>query len=415
MVRKQIDRRIAYNYIIEPHRKINLLSVNFITPITERNCTVRSMLPFILCESCKKFPSNKLLTFKLYDMYNARLETIVDIVGLYQIVGINISFVDNRFSYPDEDIIYKCKELMTNIITEPNFINGQFYYSNVTLVKEFMQDLMLSEYYEYRHLLIRYIQKMQGYNILDNCYGKQEDIHLVTPELLTDTYKSLLCNSNIEVLSIGTNTTDIFEKFLDKESKVDYIPDYPYNKNTEIKEETEYTSLNVSKLIIGFCITKPHDSFTIWLLSIIYGGAPFSRLFLLLREKSGLCYDCSMEYDPFSHIIFFLCSLEAENKEKIQFSVMNTLENIKNNGISNNELDSAKQFAKNNLLSYYQSTDAMREWSILQILHNQMNEPKDGLKRIDSINVFQIEEVASDLIVKGIYFLDNKHGREETE
>lgn len=414
MIRKQINKQVACNYIVEPYRKINLLSVNFITPITKGNCTIRSMLPFILCESCNKFPSNKLLELKLYDLYDASLETVVDVIGLYQITGINISFIDNRFSYPHENIICKCMDLMTEIITAPDLINGQFNHTNVALVKKFIQNLMQAEYYEYRHLLTRYIQKIHGYNILENCYGNQKDIHLATAEILIDTYNSMLHNSRIELLSIGKNTTDIFEIFLDKlylqkkEDKMVYIPDYLYNETTEIQQETEHISLNVSKLLIGFYITKPHNPFVLWLLTIIYGDAPFSRLFLILREKSGMCYDCSMEYDSFSRTIFFLCSMEAENKEKIQFHVINVLENIKHNGILNKELNSAKQMAKNRLLSFHQSTDTMWEWGMSQILYNHVNEPENELEYIDRINTFQIKEAASSLIVKGIYFLDNR-------
>ena len=115
MIREQIDNRIACNYIIEPHRKINLLSINFITPITEGKYTIKSILPFILCESCKKFPSNKKLAVHLYDLYGANLEAVVDIIGLYQITGINLSFMDNRFLCFDEDIMHRCIELITTI------------------------------------------------------------------------------------------------------------------------------------------------------------------------------------------------------------------------------------------------------------------------------------------------------------
>ena len=421
MIREQIDNRIACNYIIEPHRKINLLSINFITPITEGNYTIKSILPFILCESCEKFPSNKKLAVHLYDLYGANLEAVVDIIGLYQITGINLSFMDNRFLCFDEDIMHRCIELITEIILSPNFTNGQFDCSNVILAKEFVKSLILSEYYDNRNILIRYVQKVYGYNILDSCYGNHKDIQSVTTELLTEVYKSLLGNSNIEILSIGKKTSGKLYPFLDKivngqkPGKIIYTPNYPYNENIGIQEETEYILLNVSKLVIGFYIVGQHDPFAVWLLSIIYGDAPFSRLFITLREKQGLCYDCSMEYDPFSNMIFFICSLESKNKKEVQLNVINVLEDIKNNGISANELDNAKRLAKNKLLSFYQSTDAIWEWSILQILYNQASEPKSRLECINKTDVFQIEKAATGLVVKGIYFLDNCQGRGEIE
>ena len=55
MIREQIDNRIACNYIIEPHRKINLLSINFITPITEGNYTIKSILPLSFVKVVRSF------------------------------------------------------------------------------------------------------------------------------------------------------------------------------------------------------------------------------------------------------------------------------------------------------------------------------------------------------------------------
>lgn len=411
--REQIDNRLACNYIINPHRKVNLLSINFISLLERGTSTIKSMLPFILCDSCKTYPSNNLLTTKLYNLYGATLEATVDVVGLYQVVGINLSFVDNRFSLENENIMYQCSDLLTEILINPNLANEHFNPDNVELVKEFIYDLIQSEYYEKRHLLTRCVQQIQGINLLESCYGNRLDISVVTPKILTDAYKSLLQDSHIEMLLIGTEPSNVFTTFLDKvcngsqHTKTLYTPFYEPKEITRIQKRTEHVMLSTSKLIIGYSIHGTYDPFALWLFSIIYGNAPFSRLFINLREKEGLCYECYMDYDPFSYKMFFVCNLETENRDKVQAKVIDSLKMIKNNGITHSELDSTKHYAKNRILAFSQSINAIKDWSILQILCNQKQSPIDKIDCIDRISNYQIQSVASAVSINSLYFLNN--------
>lgn len=155
MIRRQIGQKIAYNQIIDPSKKINQLSVNFITSLKEEDATLNSMLIYILSDSCKKYPNNLLLTTKLYDLYGASLEVSIDIIGTYHIMEMRLSFIDNKFSIDNENTALNCFELMEEIITNPNLVSGMFPSDTVEFAKGFLNDLIQSEYYDERNILIR--------------------------------------------------------------------------------------------------------------------------------------------------------------------------------------------------------------------------------------------------------------------
>lgn len=192
MIRRQIGQNIAYNQIIDSSKKINQLSVNFITNLKEEDVTLNSMLIYILSDSCKKYSNNLLLTTKLYDLYGASLEVSIDIIGTYHIMEMRLSFIDNKFSIDNENIALNCFELMEEIITNPNLISGLFPSDTVEFAKGFLNDLIQSEYYDERNILIRCTQDMFGVYMPETCYGNSKDIGAITPLSLANAFEQLL-------------------------------------------------------------------------------------------------------------------------------------------------------------------------------------------------------------------------------
>lgn len=50
----------------------------------------------------------------------------------------------------------------------------------------------------------------------------------------------------------------------------------------------------------------------------MFGGTPFSRLFVNVREKLSLCYYCAARFDRITGIMLVDSGVEAQNREKAQ-------------------------------------------------------------------------------------------------
>ena len=55
------------------------------------------------------------------------------------------------------------------------------------------------------------------------------------------------------------------------------------------------------------------DTYAMKLMNTIFGGTPFSKLFLNVREKLSLCYYCAAGYNQLKGTVFVDCGIEEEN------------------------------------------------------------------------------------------------------
>lgn len=99
-----------------------------------------------------------------------------------------------------------------------------------------------------------------------------------------------------------------------------------------VKEEVfryeEKLDVNQCKMVMAF---KSHnkDTYAMKLMNTIFGGTPFSKLFLNVREKLSLCYYCAAGYNQLKGTVFVDCGIEEENIQKTENEILNQLEGNK--------------------------------------------------------------------------------------
>lgn len=106
--------------------------------------------------------------------------------------------------------------------------------------------------------------------------------------------------------------------------------------------------------------------------------------------------------------MFFYCNIESKNQKKAQSEVIRALNNLKLNGITDEELKYAKNYAINRLLSFNKGNNEIKRWGLLQILCNQNETPTNRIVLVNNAEKEQINRVAHFIIFKGTHFLDNQ-------
>ena len=87
--------------------------------------------------------------------------------------------------------------------------------------------------------------------------------------------------------------------------------------------------VNQAKLVIGLRAgmnDANDDYFAYRVMTDIFGGGPYSRLFLNVREKMSLCYYADSHFERGSGILIVDCGIEFENREKAQNEIIRQLE-----------------------------------------------------------------------------------------
>ncbi len=165
-------------------------------------------------------------------------------------------------------------------------------------------------------------------------------------------------------------------------------------------KETEQVQLG-----IGFPAYPLNDPrlFALYLLVVILGGNMSSRLFSIVREKNGLAYYIKADLDVYNDISAFLIQsgLDKEKTKKAISLILEELKKIKQYGVTESELQSAKQFIRGKLVLELEDSGNMADWFAKQeLLLKKIYTPEQRIKKIFDVKSDQIKKVAEEIFVE---------------
>lgn len=201
--------------------------------------------------------------------------------------------------------------------------------------------------------------------------GKEETINAIKRSEIVDFQKKnyfpqnmlISVAGNIEVGSLIKYTEECLKTSSNYEKPKCSIfePMQKQERLKIIKKTTEQTHV-----CIGLRSVKREDSdrYAVKLLSTILGENMSSRLFQIIREKHGLAYDVSSGVSYFMDTGGFVISagIKSDKLEKFIELILQELTKIKENGISETELNSAKEYYQGQLALGFEKTMTRMLW-----------------------------------------------------
>ncbi|MEO6924427.1 MAG: pitrilysin family protein [Bryocella sp.] len=159
---------------------------------------------------------------------------------------------------------------------------------------------------------------------------------------------------------------------------------------------------------VQFCLAVPSlevshpDRFGVHLLNSILGGGMSSRLFQSIREDHGLAYSIYSEMNPFrdtgSLAVYAGCS--AENAREVLRLTLAELARIKDEPVSEEELDRARNQSKGNMVIGLESSGArMSNLARQQMYHGRFFAVDEITAEIDRVTAADIQRLARQLLV----------------
>jgi predicted Zn-dependent peptidase len=239
--------------------------------------------------------------------------------------------------------------------------------------------------------------------------GEKENILSFNREKIVDYFNNHYSPSNVIICVAGAiNSTDIENKiknyFKDKKSenfgtklKVIESQEEPqiflYNKKTD---QTHFC-LGVR----AFDINHP-QRYALALLAIILGGNMSSRLFIKVRERSGLAYSIHTSADSSTDAGYLVtqAGIDSKNLEKTVKLILEEYKNLKDKKITEKELQKAKDYIKGiTSLSLDASDYQTSFYATQELLESKILSPEEKFAKIDEISVDDIKKVAEEIFV----------------
>ncbi len=146
---------------------------------------------------------------------------------------------------------------------------------------------------------------------------------------------------------------------------------------------------------------KDPDRFAIDLISVILGEGMSSRLFLELREKRALCYDvhsyASHYLDTGSFAVY--AAVDPARAVEATQALLEELAKVQDKGVTEEELQKAKDLSKGRLLLRMEDTRAVSGWlGGQEMLNNRVRTPDEVVASLDAVTTDDISRIAARLL-----------------
>jgi len=234
--------------------------------------------------------------------------------------------------------------------------------------------------------------------------GTMATVKSMTKKELVNFTEEYYHPSNMAIIAAGKVDPKKVLKFaeqkfegLKKRKKLTFKKSLVKQKKACIK--TFKTKIKQAHIALGFHSTEKdiRKRIALKLMNVILGGNMSSRLFEELREKYGLCYDISSSYKRHSDVgeVQVHAGVDKKNTLKSIIAITDELKKIKDLGVTSDELERAKRYAKGQFSLAMEATSTRMMWlGDRFMVHNTIPEVKKVLSQIDKATPKEILEIA---------------------
>lgn len=396
------------------------------TELDELSRADYAVTEYILADCCKKFPTFSELSKHLANLYGASLwsKTIVTWYGR-RCTSLVASVLDDRYALNGERLEEEICDILCECLLSPNAENGAFD-ANVTELqrKELIDniDSVVNEKSNYAAQRAS-LAAFRGEPLELPITGSHEEAERVTPESAYRAYEKMLKTARIDILCAGASDFSAAERVFSERlagiergemCKLDITPS-KLKPEPEIFEDT----IPMQQAILRMYFKAPEydDRFASYLFSSILGGMTTSRFFQNIREKQSLCYYCSCFVNRALRTLTAYAGVEPQNIGRTKAAILAELDDIRENGVTDEELKAAKLELRNTLSSMNDNPGAMITWYHNQILEDKILTPEEYFEKSEAVTSERIQAAARAFALDTVYTLCSPdfNGEEDAE
>jgi predicted Zn-dependent peptidase len=204
---------------------------------------------------------------------------------------------------------------------------------------------------------------------------------------------------NVDPEVVKKKVSDYFEKI--RHGKLIGKPAVK-EEQAEPKQIISYKKTDQTHFILGFRTFSMFDDrrHALAVLSKILGGGMSSRLFYEVRERRGLAYYVRAETNPYTDSGYLSISAGVNNEKTMDALkvILDEVNKIKENGVTEKELQQAKDSAEGSLaLSLEHSDGVAMNYADSVLFYKTVLTPEEELDKIKRVTLEDIKKVAQDI------------------
>ncbi|HGF7693920.1 TPA: M16 family metallopeptidase [Enterococcus faecium] len=397
--------------------------IRFTARLQQEVITKRSLLSSMLETNSLNYPDQTKLSAKLAELYGASFGLSVRKKGNLHWLNVGISFVNGEY-VNDPNLFSQAVDFLKEVLFYPNIKNQQFDQLTFDLEKNNLR-LYLESLKEDKQTFASYaLQELYFENSPEQkipSLGVVEEIDKITARSLAAYYQEMMANDQIDIFVVGD---------VDPDKAAEAVGQLPFEPRETAHPELFYTQPQVNivkerqvrepivqaKLNLAYQTNVYYDEperFALMVFNGLFGGFPHSKLFMNVREKESLAYYASSSVDTFRGFMSVQTGIDEKNRNQVLRLIHEQLESLRNGEITDLELAQTKAMLRNQYLLSLDSPQAAIEASFLDSwLPETKLSDEEWLKRMESITIKEIQQVAEQIELQAIFFLAGGNANE---
>ena len=244
-----------------------------------------------------------------------------------------------------------------------------------------------------------------------NIIGTKESLYNINRENILENLNKYYVASNCVISMSGNFNFEEMIKLI--EDKFNNLPQgdikvevtKPEFHPCFIAKNKDTEQVNLAMSLKAIPLENREDAYALSIVNNIFGGSISSRLFQNIRENKGLVYSIYSAPSLYRKTgeLGIYASMSNENLKKVYNLVLEEIDNLRKNGLTEQEIKESKEQLKgSNILGLESTSSRMMSIGKAMLLMKEVKNPNDIIESINNIDKERI-----DLIIDKVFNKEN--------
>lgn len=391
------------------------LSLAFERPLDDARAA-RTLLAEVLTQGSETLPSRLQLTRALQDLYGASCELYADRAAEYHRLTLNLGWVGDRFLPPEEMVQPRLLGMARGLLDKPRRGANASPFDVETLERERSSTLKhIRQRKDNRQAYAeeRFLEQMcdgEAYGLIP--WESEQAIHDLTADQLESARLDLLANSTVTAIVVGPCDVDLVETWLKdwfgRRREAPTLPEMTFRVPQELRFFREELPMEQAQFHYGFRYAQPetprqHEA--LGLACSVLGGGAHGRLFRVVREEKSLAYGIYAMLRSRKGLMTVSAGIDADAYEEVLGEVDRQLEDLQQNGPTEEEMQFAIVNRLDRLRGLADSGSRLANYHLREYWEGLNRTPADRAAMLQDLTAEEVAEAARHFRGDSVYLL----------
>lgn len=413
----------GYTLHLIPTKKFKTVHfvAKFKTALQRENITTRALIPYILMQGSKNYPTRPALEKKLDDLYGAVLTSDSSKKGNNHIISIRFNVANEKFTKNNsifEEAITLFNEMLFYPRTEEKQFSNEIVKRELVTLKQKIESIIDDKLSYANMRLIEEMCSQETYQL--PVHGYVEDLEKITAKSAYEYYQKIIKEDDLDIYVVGDiDSEEIEELFATKiqrksvKRSLNKIEKNVQQEKEEVNEVIEKQDIQQAKLHIGYrtnCTYKDDLYPALQVFNGLFGAFPSSKLFINVREKNSLAYYAASRIESHKGLLFVFSGIAPKDYKAARDIIEHQLKAMQQGDFTEEELEKTKNLIINQLLETLDNPQGIIEMLYQQTVAGTLLPPSQLIERIKNVDKNDCIQIANQIKEDTVYLLTDKGG-----